>query len=64
MPGGKPIEEELQAYLPVVLLLLVPRVKRRFLTQPEAVEKGAAHQIEGLLHLGDQGGALLLRGDS
>ena len=42
-------------------MLLDPLVKRSFLAQPEALEEGAARQGEGVLHLGDQGGALLLR---
>src|SRR5947199_68088 len=61
LPGGEPITEELQAHLPLLLLLLDPLVKRSFLAQPEALEEGAARQGEGLLDLGDQGGALLLR---
>src|SRR5260370_40370701 len=46
-----------------MLLLLVPRVKGGFLAQPEAVEERTAHQGEGVLDLGDQGGALRLSGD-
>ena len=61
LPGREPIEEQLQAHLPVLLLLLVPHIKASFLAQPEAVEEGTTHQGEGLLELGDQGDALLLR---
>ena len=63
LPGGEPIEEELQAHLPVVVVLLDPLVKAGFLAQPEAVKEGTAHQGEGVLHLSDQRGALLLRGN-
>jgi hypothetical protein len=61
LPGREPLEEELQAHLPLLLLLLVPLVKRGFLAQPEALEEGAAHQGQGVLELGDQAGALWLR---
>ncbi len=61
LPGGEPIAEQLHAHLPLLLLLLDPLVKGGFLAQPEAVEEGTAHQGEGLLHLGDQGGTLGLR---
>ena len=64
LPGGEPIEEHLQAHLPLLLPLLDPLVKASFLAQPEAVEERAAHQVEGLLDLGDQGSALRLRWDS
>src|SRR5207244_9256112 len=64
LPGGEPLKEKMQAHLPLLLLLLDPLVKAGFLAQPEAVKEGTAHQREGLLHLGDQGGPLLLRGDS
>ncbi len=63
LPGGEPIEEELQAHLPLVLLLLEPLVKGRVLAQPEAIEERAAHQGEGLLEICNQGGALRLRGE-
>ena len=63
LPGGEPLQEELHAHLPLLLLLLMPLVKGCFLAQPEAVEEGTTHQGEGVLHRGDQGGALLLRGD-
>jgi len=47
----------------LLLLLLMPLVKAGCLAQPEAVEEGTAPQGQGLLHLGDQGGALgLMRG--
>jgi len=61
LPGREPIEEQLQAHLPLLPLLLDPLVKASFLAQPEAVKEGAAHQVEGLLDLGNQGGALRLR---
>ncbi|HEX6551157.1 MAG TPA: hypothetical protein VF026_00220, partial [Ktedonobacteraceae bacterium] len=62
VPGGEPIEEQVQAHLPLLLLQLHPLVKRSFLTQPEAVEEGAANEREGVLGLGDQRGAQLLGG--
>ena len=43
--------------------MLDPFVKRGVLAQPEAIEEGTAHQGEGVLHLGDQGTALRLRGE-
>ncbi len=61
LPGGEPLAEQLHAHLPLLPLLLDPLIKRSVLAQPEAVEERSAHQGQGLLHLGDQGGALLLR---
>jgi uncharacterized protein (AIM24 family) len=63
LPGGEPLKEHLQADLPLLLLLLVPCVKRSFLAQPEAVKEGTAQQREGMLQGADQGGALRLSGD-
>ncbi|HEX6553594.1 MAG TPA: hypothetical protein VF026_12585 [Ktedonobacteraceae bacterium] len=62
VPAGEPIEEQVQAHLPLLLLQLHPLVKRSFLTQPEAVEEGAANEREGVLDVGDQRGAQLLGG--
>jgi hypothetical protein len=61
LPGGEPIHQELQAHLPQPLLLLSPLVKGGVLPQPEAIEEGTAHQGQGALKLGDEGGALLKR---
>jgi hypothetical protein len=63
LTGGEPIEEHLQAHLPLLLLLLVPPVKGRFLAQPETVEEGTAYQGEGVLQSGHHRGTLLLRGN-
>ncbi len=63
LEGREPLEEEMQAHLPLLLLLLVPRIKAGVLAQPEAIEEGTTHQREGVLELHDQGGALLLRRD-
>src|SRR5260370_11831269 len=60
LPEGEPLAEQLQAHLPLLLLLLVPRVKGGLLAQPEAVEERTTHQGDGLLELSDQGGALRL----
>ena len=49
LPGGEPIEEHLQAHLPLLLLLLDPLVKGSVLAQPEAVQERPAHQGEGVL---------------
>jgi hypothetical protein len=62
LPGGEPIAEQQQAHLPLLLLLLDPLVKRSVLAQPEAVQERPTHQGERVLHLGDQGGALILSG--
>ncbi len=53
----------MQAHLPLLLLLQDPLVKGGVLPQPEAFEEGPAHQREGVLELGDQGSALLLKWD-
>ncbi len=60
--GGEAIKEPVQAHLPVVLLLLVPFVKRGLLAQPEAVKEGTAHQGQSALEMRDQGCALLRGG--
>ena len=53
----------MHAHLPLLLLLQDPLVKAGFLAQPEAIEERTTHQGEGVLPLGDQGGALLLGRD-
>ena len=63
VPGREPLAEQLQAHLPLPLLLLDPLVKGDFLAQPEAIEEGTAHQGEGVLDVRDQRGALLKRGE-
>lgn len=63
LPAGEPIAQHWQVRLPVLLLLLHPRIKGGFFAQPEAVEEGAAHQRKGVLDLGDEGSALRLSGD-
>ncbi len=61
LPGGEPIKQQQQTYLPLLLLLLAPCVKGGVLSQPEAIQEGAAHQGKGMLNLCDQGGVLLQR---
>ena len=63
LPGREPIQQELHAHLPLLLLLLDPFVKGSLLAQPEAIEEGPAYQSERVLHLGGQGAALRLRGE-
>ena len=63
LPGREPIQEEVQAHLPLLLRLKHPLVKGGLLPQPEAVEERAAHQGERLLKLRGQGGALRLGGE-
>jgi hypothetical protein len=58
LKGGEPIQQEVQAHLPLLLRLEHPLVKGGLLPQPEPVQERAAHQGERLLALGDQGGAL------
>jgi hypothetical protein len=62
VPAREAIQQELQAQLPLLLLLQNPLVKRGILAQPEAVEEGTTHQGEGVVPLGEQGRALRLSG--
>ncbi len=43
LPAGEPIVEQVQAHLPL-LLLLHPPVERSFFAQPEAVKEGTTNQ--------------------
>ncbi len=60
LPGGEPLAEQGHAHLPLLLLLEHPLVEGELLSQPEAVQEGAAQQGERLLALGGQSGALRL----
>ena len=62
LPGGESLTGGAARALPLLLLLLMPLVKGGFFGQPEAVEEGTAHQGQGVLNPGDQGGPLLLGG--
>src|SRR5260370_27151166 len=49
--------------MPLLLLPVVPRIKGGLLAQAEAVQERAADQGEGVVEVGDLGGALWLSGD-